>query len=62
MRYQGIWVRKSGRVEMSLHWCTSGVNAAPRLCGVQGAAYSFFASEEAPEVESGFPDEAAAAV
>ena len=46
---------------MSLHWCTSGVNAAPQLCRVQGAAYPFFASEEAPEVESGFPDAAVAA-
>ena len=47
---------------MSLYWCTSRVNTAPWLCRVQGAAYSFFASEEAPEVESGFPDAAVAAV
>jgi len=43
---------KSGHVEAGLLGCTSRVNAAHRLCGGPGAAYSFFDSELAPKFES----------
>ena len=62
MRHKGVRIVKSGRVEASLLGCTSGVNAAHRLCGGPGAAYSFFDSELAPElVESVLLDSAAMA-
>ena len=61
MRHKRIRIVKSGRVEAGLLGCTSGVNAARRLCGGPGAAY-FFDSELAPElVESVLPDSAAMA-
>jgi len=61
MRHKGVRIVKSGRVEASLLGCTSGVNAAHQLCGGPGAAYSFFDSELAPELESVLPDSAAMA-
>jgi len=62
MGHKGIWVVKSGRVEAGLLGCTSGVNAAHRLCGGPGAVYSFFDLELAPKlVESVLPDSAAMA-
>jgi len=61
MWHKGIRIVKSGRVEAGLLGCTSGVNAAHQLCGGPGAAYSFFDSELAPELESVLPDSAAVA-
>jgi len=61
MGHKGVRIVKSGRVEASLLGCTSGVNAAHQLCGGPGAAYSFFDSELAPELESVLPDSAAMA-
>ena len=61
MWHKGIRIVKSGRVEVSLLGCTSGVNAARRSCGGPGAAYSFFDSGLAPEFESALPDSAAMA-
>jgi len=62
MWHKGVWVEKSGRIEAGLLGCTSGVNAAHRLCGGLGAAYSFFDLELAPElVESVLLDSAAMA-
>jgi len=61
MWHKGIWVIKSRCVEAGLLGCTSGVNAAHRLCGGPGAAYSFFDLELAPELESILPDSAAMA-
>jgi len=58
MRHKGVRIVKSRRVEASLLGCTSGVNAACRLCGGPGAAYSFFDSELVPELESVLPDSA----
>jgi len=58
MRHKGVRIIKSGRVEVSLLGCTSGVNAACRLSRGLGAAYSFFDSELAPEFESILPDSA----
>jgi len=61
MWHKGVRIVKSGHVEAGLLGCTSGVNAARRLCGGPGAAYSFFDSELAPEFESVLPDSAAMA-
>jgi len=61
MRHKRIWIIKSGRIEASLLGCTSGVNAAHRLCEGLGAAYSFFDSELAPKLESILLDSAAMA-
>ena len=61
MWHKGIGIIKSGRIETSLLGCTSRVNAACRLCGGLGAAYSFFDLELAPELESILPDSAAMA-
>jgi len=62
MRHKGVRIVKSGCVEASLLGCTSRVNAARRLCGGLGAAYSFFDSELAPKlVESVLLDSAAMA-
>jgi len=61
MRHKGVRIIKSGHIEASLLGCTSGVNAAHRLCGGPGAAYSFFDLELAPELESVLPDSAAMA-
>jgi len=58
MRHKGIRIVKSGCVETSLLGCTSGVNAAHRLCRGLGAAYSFFDLELAPEFESVLLDSA----
>jgi len=55
MRHKRIWVIKSGRVEVGLLGCTSGVNTAHRLCRGLGAAYSFFDLELAPKLESVLP-------
>jgi len=52
MRHKRIRIVKSGHVEAGLLGCTSGVNAAHQLCRGPGAAYSFFDSELAPELES----------
>jgi len=62
MWHKGIQIVKSGRIEAGLLGCTSRVNAARRLCGGPGAAYSFFDLELAPKlVESVLPDSAAMA-
>jgi len=58
MWHKGIRIVKSGSVETSLLGCTSRVNAAWQLCGGPGAAYSFFDSELALELESILPDSA----
>ena len=58
MWHKGVRIVKSGHVEAGLLGCTSRVNAAHWLCRGPGAAYSFFDSELAPELESVLLDSA----
>ena len=43
--HKGVWIVKSGCIELWLHWCTSEFNAVLSWCRDKRTAYRFFDSK-----------------